>query len=290
MTAKIKYYLVNASNNQVIWDFQPKGFDGQLQNIDGLGFNKAQTFNRVQNYYIETYSYFAQKGLTGEIVFITEQKYEEFKKLIQGGNLRLKRVSANNKELFADVIVGSFKKNEVDRFFGAFSICDIDFVFETPWYKLTQSYSFTAADTASKKIYPYLYDYQYAVAASEGVYNITNSSADNAIVSLKIFGTATNPEWYLKSPGNSAYALYGKYNGTIPDNNYLLIEALPNDLGVWLYDESTGEKLENVYKNCDLRYPTFIYLPSGASSIYITSDGGGELSSIMEVKEVEQCP
>ncbi len=278
-------YFIGNKNNGIEWDCQPKNFDGQMQNIDGIGFSKTSQFGRVQDFFTETYKEKNQDAITGEMVFLTEEKYNEFIRFIQSGPLYIKRITSDTKTIYIDVELVSFKRNDKDRFLDCFCLCDIDFMALSPWFKISQTFEYLPEVTGNTKTYSYQYPYQYRQNISS-VFDFNIDSPAGAITSIRIFGEVSEPSWILTSPDG---LLEGKYNGTVSKADFLLIESKPSDLGVFMH-RANGLVL-NEWKNIDGKLDTFIYLPQGYSQLEVLSSAGStDIRVSVEVREVVYIP
>lgn len=283
-TAKIQYYLIDKDTGKK-WDFQPENHDGQLQNVGGIGFSDDYTSGRLDNFFILTNKEAQQKEITGEIVFLSTKKEQEFKSFTNRKNLSLQRVLPDKTEYYIDVVVSAFSITDSSRFVIEKYMCDVSFLVKTPWYKTKQVYTYSPGDDPGKT---YSYTYPYTYKASP-YYSIVNTSSIDAICNLQIYGSVQDPSWYIANQGDDVLTMRGHYNGTIPDNNYLLVDSTPTNPGVWLCDAATGEKLSDEYNNCDLRYDTFIFLPTGNNTINVNA-GDNPVRSRIEVNIFEQYP
>lgn len=278
-------YFIGNKTNGIEWDCQPKNFDGQMQNVDGIGFSKTSQFGRVQDFFTETYYAKNQDAITGEVVFLTEEKYNEFIRFIQSGPLYIKRITSDTKTIYMDVELVSFKRNDKDRFLDCFCLCDIDFMALSPWFKISQTFEYLPEVTENTKTYPYQYPYQYRQNISS-VFEFNIDSPAGAVTSIRIFGEVSEPSWTLTSPDR---ILDGRYNGTIEKDDFLLIESNPANLGVFIHKEN-GLYL-NAWKDIDGKLDTFVYLPQGTSTLEIVSSTGDtDIRTSVEVREVVYIP
>lgn len=281
--AATKYYLGNKETGKE-WDCQPKNFDGQMQNVDGVGFSKNPTYQRVDRYFINTDTEHKQNAITGEMVFLTEQKYNDFLDFIGDSKLYLKRVSEGSKVTYIDVEVVDFKRNDENRFYNSFCLCDIDLSAISPWYKL--KYVYENSTTGNSKTSPYTYPYTYSLTDTS-VFNLDIASKVGAIVNIRIFGEVDSPEWSILSANSGLKN--GKYNDAISTGEYLEINSTPSELGVWLHKSST--LVVNAWENCDRLLDTFAIIPTGHTQIEILSSAGtNDVKCAIEVLEIVECP
>lgn len=266
----IRYYLINSLNEE--WDFQPTDHDGQLQNIDGEGYELNSDYVNVQNYFVNVRNRQKQKKIKGEVVFLSEYKYEQFKSFLKQGGFKLKRVSHNNKELFADVDLVVAESNTFDRFNEEKCFVDIDFALRSMWHSVMRVTTMTGSNP---KTYPYLYPYEYG-GSTAAAFGITNRVDSPVSLKIKIQGFVLNPYWRLLQ-GNRIVS-QGLYNGSVEEGAFLVISSDPNDLYVGLQRGTAINR--NEYINCDVTKETFIFVPKGVFTLYIGAENGNVLVEV----------
>ncbi len=253
-----------------------------LQNPDGLGLAREITSAQAGYDFIEVKNEPVQKMPSGEIAFKRQTayaKYQEFVRFCAVPPLVLCYMPLS-KWHYIDVELQSIGKGELDRTARRL-ICPVSFLGLSTWYEAKKSYEVQSSE-AEGKIYPYTYPYTYRETAA-GNKEINNTGFEASPCIIHIFGEVVNPSWSLLVDGVSV--LTGGVDVTIPAGNKLVVNSSPKDMEIAEYS-ADGEYVADRYQNSDFSKARFIMAPPGRSVLSFTHEGAGEISVVVEVKQL----
>ena len=272
-----KFKLINANGDE--FDLMRK--DAFFHAPDGLGIGKEYEFMRSGTAYEPTELYSAQKTVSGEIVFSSYETYNEFIRFIAYNPLQLAYMPLTE-WAYLDGYIVVLDKSEISENTNRL-ICAIEFIGTSLWY-IPREAEKTGQDVQNAKLYNYTYDYQYADELN-GVLRITNLSSEESPVKISIFGQIKNPTWVLSLNGVTQAS--GAMTGTIEEGHKLVINSKDGELEVCEYD-TQNNFIANRYQDCDFDRETFLYAPSGTSTVVIGGIHEGMLTAWVEVEEVHE--
>lgn len=248
---------------------------------DGLGFSMDSEYMQIGNSYQLIDTEASQKIVSGVMVFDGYKQYDEFVSFI--GHTPLKLLYKPLLEwAYLDCSVTNLGKGEIDYQDRKLK-CNIDFTGTSKWY-IPRKVEHTSPEVANGKRYTYTYDYQYADTLNGLIY-ITNNSSEDSPSIISIFGQIVNPTWSLIV--NNKVVQSGQVQGTIEEGNKLVICSKDNSLEIAEYTQQ-GEFVRNRYQDSDPTRENFIYIPSGNSTLLISSDVATEVEAYIEVEEIHE--
>lgn len=272
-----KFKLINANGEE--FDLMRK--DAFFHAPEGLGIGKKYEFMRSGTAYEPTELYSAQKTVSGEIVFSSYETYNEFIRFIAYTPLQLAYMPLKE-WAYLDGYIVVLDKPEISENTNRL-ICAIEYLGTSLWY-IPREAEKTGQSVENAKLYNYTYDYQYADALN-GVLRITNLSSEESPVKISIFGPIENPTWVISI--NNVTQASGAMTGTIPDGNKLVINSKDGELEVCEYD-TQNNFVANRYQDCDFNRETFLYAPSGTSTVVISGIHEGVITAWVEVEEINE--
>lgn len=272
-----KFKLINANGEE----FNLMRKDAFFHAPDGLGIGKEYEFMRSGTAYEPTELYSAQKTVSGEIVFSSYETYNEFIRFIAYNPLQLAYMPLKE-WAFLDGYIVVLDKSEISENTNRL-ICALEFIGTSLWY-IPREAEKAGQSVEIAKLYNYTYDYQYADALN-GVLRITNLSSEESPVKISIFGPIENPTWVISI--NNVTQASGAMTGTIPDGNKLVINSKDGELEVCEYN-AQNNFVANRYQDCDFDRETFLYAPSGTSTVVISGIHEGVITAWVEVEEIHE--
>lgn len=241
----------------------------------GLGFSKTYTTMQSGTAWLITDEAPSQSTISGEMVFFSYAKYQEFVSFISKTPLYL-MYAPQSTWYTIKCNVQTLSKGE---FKNAYLSASIVFICFGMWYEAV-----TAAQaelTGEMKRYSYSYPYTYAETAT-GTVAIKNGSL-NSPCRLHIMGACTNPTWALSKSGERV--LTGKVTVTIPAGHKLVVDADPDTMEIAEYT-TDGEFVRDLYQYSDFSTARFVYAPLGDSTLTFSHDGTGDIKAWVEVERL----
>lgn len=267
-----KFKLIDEFNNE--FDLMRK--DAFLSTPNGLGFSSNIDFFQVDDFFIETEKKINQSTITGEMIFLNYEIYQEFFNFINKKTLKLGYKPLND-WYFADCEISKLEKSEIG-YQSKRLICNIEIVKKTPFYLPFLEF-FEEETFESTKRYNYTYPYFYQSVTS-GKIEI-NSQVDNSPTKIIINAPVLNPSWTLEQ--NGKVLSRGKINVEV-NAGRIIVDSNPLSLEICIAD-NTNKCVENIYKYSDFNTERFIYVPKGKSYLTFSHDGLSDLYVVVEVRE-----
>lgn len=266
-----KFFLTNAAGER----FNLMRFDAFFHAPDGLGFSQTITSARVGTDYLETDAFLDQHTISGEMVFLNYEMYQQFTAFAMLSPLVLTYMP-DATEYFIRCKVQSIGKTEIGS--ANRLICPISFLCSGTWYERAQFIAQSEGTASDAKVYPYTYNYTYSDLAAAGAL-IENGSVESPLI-LHIFGNVTNPTWSLTHDGETVAT--GAVTAEIPAGHKLVVDARPASMEIAEYTNG-GDYVRDLYPMSDFSTGRFLYAPAGESTVLVMS-GDIVAQAIVEVE------
>lgn len=271
-----RFKLINANGAE--WDLM-RG-DGFLYQPDGLGVAKENEYMRIGSTYELIQHLPAQKSVSFQMIFKTYAVYRQFADFIIYEPLKLAYMP-QSEWVYCDGEITELGKTEIDASTSRL-MCDATFTATSLWY-IPRRAQRTADDVENPKKYDYGYDYQYADAIN-GYLNVTNQSNEDAQGVITIFGSITNPSWYVSV--NNDVVESGSVSAIIPAGHKLVINSKDGHLEVAEYVGDTDELVRNLYQYTDFNRETFVHFPPGNSVLFVSGATDEPVVAWVQIDEV----
>lgn len=228
----------------------------------GLGFEITVDVAQIGYEFLDLKETLSQKAVTGEMVFASYSRYQDFAKFVTGEKLKL-AYQPEDTWYYLDVVCGSLSKSEI--LMNHRLICGVTFVALSTWYEADEVIQ-SVVGGGNAKIYSYTYNYQYArtdliACAVENVQAVSPCR-------LNIYGPAENPTWSVNQ--GSKRVSTGRVNITLTGAQKLVVDSRADTMEIAIYTASTDEFIEDVYNKSDFTTERFVYLPVGNSAVTMT--------------------
>lgn len=255
--------IFKATNSRgVSYDFSDLHQVG-LFSQTGLGFDKEITSWRVNNQWVISQNYMAQKEITGTLLFVGSDSYRQYFDFIKWTSYTPIVLSMQTEvgTFYIDTVISSVVKEEANHNTTGMT-CDVTFLGLGLWYtKISKTLVESFDDNVN--VYDYTYDFLYGQEAINYL-RFESNSASEAPTTITIYGRAVRPSWaqYV----NGELVATGAYNGTIDEGAKLVV----SNIGVpFSIDEYTLDDIyvANRYQDCDFSTDRFISLQTGNNMI-----------------------
>jgi len=277
-----KFWLEN--NEGKLWNLTPRNPYDQKSSVfadpSGLGIKTKVTSYDVENVsFIEKVDTQSQT-ISGDLYF---SNYDHFRKFIAFvGNINTDKplklyystqgYSHDNpfeSEWYRLVLINELQKTEVDYKTG-FLKCPIKFLCVSKWKK-DKKIILELSRFGDPLVYPYYYPYVYGGSNNLAV-DIDNEGNLPTSCVIRIEAVTETP--LIRILQNNEIIEQAKYNLTIQENSFLIIDSSPDNQEASLYTLINGDYVkEDVYYigERDYTYSNFITIPSGKSKILISA-------------------
>lgn len=257
-----QFSLINA--NGETYDLTLK-YSAFLHSVGGLGAKFDTEFQRIGGHFSLLSYYAAQGKISGSVHLWSEAEYFSFAKFCQRRPITL-LYTRDEVTFRRDGIITSISKDETDPL-----NANIEFTCQTPFYSVVSVYN--EGSVTGGKVYPYVYDYEYAESAAQSV-TITSDSANESPCRITIYGIAENPTWshYL----NNELIATGKVNATIAADRKLVIDTTVIPYQIHLYDLQ-GNFVQDLYQSSDFSTQRFFHLGYGQNVISVSGENVGTI-------------
>lgn len=273
-----------------------------FHDIEGLGFEEDNVFNRVGPVWKLNSTAYSQSKPGGKIMF-TEfgsgtpyDKYDIFKRFIAQNPLTLIYYpnGIGTKSYRKKVRVSKLGKTEITEL-GVLD-CDIEFASYSPWYEIVTVEN--EIDETDENVH-WIWDvgnqwrdgndgvegiprYRFGGESKNGVELDCDSNA-KGLIKLTIDGPALNPTWSQYVDGNliSTGGFSSASAFSLGSNERLVIDNTNADFLMTVYATSTGEG-RNVYSLRDFDKKCFFNLMAGKNLIVVTSEDGTPVHFMVE--------
>ena len=277
-----KFWLENDKGK--IWNLTPKNpYDKRSSFFgepEGLGIKTKITSYEVENTCfieeIETQS----QTIQGIIYFSSYDHFTKFVEFI--GNINTKNpmklyystsgVSFNNKlesEWYKLVLINELTKGEIDYKTGFLQV-KIKFICLSRWKK-DKKIILELSRFGDPLVYPYYYPYYYGGSNNLAV-DIDNEGNLPTSCIIKVEAVTDTP--FIRIIQDGEILEQAKYNLSIKEGSYLIIDSSPNNQEASLYTLVDDEYIrEDVYYigEKDYTYSNFITIPSGKSTLIFSA-------------------
>lgn len=236
---------------------------------DGLGFELGVSVARVGFEFLEIEETLEQKTVSGEMIFSSYAKYQEFARFVTGARLKLAYMP-DNVWYYLDVKAVALGKTE--KQLNRRLYCPVSFVAFGTWYEDEQVIQSVVGGGNSKQ-YSYHYNYQYSrddVIACP----VENVQAESPC-RLSIYGECVNPTWSVNQGGKRI--MTGTVNVTLSAGQKLVVDSRADKMEIAVYSSATDEFITDVYAQSDFDTERFVYLPIGNSEVVLTGVAHAEL-------------
>ncbi|MBR2894241.1 MAG: hypothetical protein IKC03_01105 [Oscillospiraceae bacterium] len=258
------------------WDLNSRA--SFFHSIAGFGYKDGTQFEQVGSDFLPLEELFAQGEMTGRILFgglDAYKTYREFSRFLRAVPLIL--TYQTDETYRVPVRLMQLEKGELMEGGGGL-VCDVAFLATGQFYKNVSKQSGTMS--IGGKVYPYQYNYSYA-DLSDNTLVIDSDSYEDSPCRISIFGPCVNPVW-MHYVDNVLYAT-GRYEGTIPTDNRLVIDATEIPYSITERGAS-GAVVADRYQQCDFNTERFFHLQHGSNRISVTHDGLNVVTMIVEGK------
>lgn len=246
-------------------------------NVDGLGFQQATEFQRIEDRYALLDVYTAQGKIKGTLRFWqpnAEQKYFEFAQFCQNTPIRME-YNPNYGTFSRSGIITKIERGDGT---GESLEVTVEYTAQTPWYKTISAHN--DGQIVGGKVYDYEYNYTYSGAVMNSI-TIDSDSYQSSPVKLIIFGEAVNPTWrhYL----NNVLVASGKINGTVLANHKLIIDTTTIPYSIKQFDMQ-GNLISDMYQQSDFGTARFVRFGRGRNTVAFTADNSNKLNVGVEAQ------
>lgn len=267
-----KFFLTNAAGER--WNLMR--FDAFFHAPDGLGFSQTISSARVGTDYIETDAYLDQHVISGEMVFLNYEIYQQFADFALQAPLVLTYMP-DATEYYIRCKVQNIGKTEIGS--ANRLICPISFLCSGTWYERMEVVVQSEGIADDAKEYTYSYNYTYSDLATAGAL-IQNGAVESPLI-LHVFGNVTNPTWSLTHDGETVAT--GAVTAEIPAGHKLVVDARPASMEIAEYTNG-GVYVRDLYPMSDFSTARFLYAPAGESTVLVMS-GDTVAQAIVEVEK-----
>ena len=247
-----------------------------FHNVDGLGFGKTLTYQRIEDRYALLSDFVSQQKVTGSVRFWqpgAEAEYFRFAQFCQNSPIRL-MYNPGHDTFYRDGII-----SKVERSDGPDCLtCKIEFTASTPWYKMVTAFS--DGTITGGKVYNYTYDYVYSDSSVNSV-TLESDSYQSSPCKVVLYGELVNPTWrhYL----NNVLQTTGKITGIVMPNHRLVIDTTTIPYSMKQVD-AFGNVVSDMYQLSDFSTGRFIRLGHGTNTIAVSADNGTEFTIGVEAE------
>ena len=246
--------------------------------VAGFGFKDGTQFEQVGTEFLPLEEMFSQGELTGRILFggsDAYKTYREFSRFVRAVPLIL--TYQTDETYRVPVRLMQIEKGEMMDGGGGL-VCDVTFLATGQFYTTVSKRSGTIS--IGGKVYPYQYSYSYA-EVSDNTLVIESNSYEDSPCRISIFGPCINPVW--KHYVNNVLYATGRYEGTIPSDNRLVIDATEIPYSITERGAS-GAIVADRYQQCDFNTERFFHLQHGSNRISVSHEGLNAVPMIVEGK------
>ena len=252
--------------------------DAFFSTPSGLGLEYERNFERAGTSFIQTEGYNSQRLIEGIMYFDGYATYTEFKNFVASQPLKL-LYTPESTQYTIDCYISELTKSEIQRENRRLS-CDIVLVCTSLWY-INRTLLTMSGNVADPKQYNYDYDYNYA-ESKNGYIQSSNNSPNEASCIITIWGSITNPAWYLTV--NNVRIQSGGVTGTIDNGHKLVINSRDNQLEIADYT-SSGTYYANMYQASNFSAENFIRIPSGNFTLTVIGENVTTVTCTLEIIE-----
>lgn len=271
-----KFKLINALGAE--FDLMRK--DAFFSSPDGLGRSRTQSYEQSGDFLFRTVNEYKPSQITGEMNFSSYPSFSEFASFLEHEPLIFcYSPSGNNTWYFRDVICETLSKSEPQAQSSTL-ICKIDFLPLGLWYEKTKVYKTEPVIEGNYFTFPLVYPFVYKDVESGSVL-IKNNRPRSAPCKITFYGAVSNPSWALVQNGSTVSS--GALNMEVSEGERIVIDADPAYTELSVYDIN-GNRID-ISQYRDFEKETFIYAPTGDSTLKVTHDGTSEIDVMVEVKQ-----
>ena len=277
-----KFWLENSDGK--VWDLTPKNpyieKSSFFADPSGLGIKtKISSFEVENTSFIESIETQSQT-ISGDLYFANYDHFRKFFFFLVNVNSKktLKLYYSTEgysydykfeSEWYRQVLISEIQKTEIDYKTG-FLKCPIKFNCLSRWKK-DKKIILELSRYGDPLVYPYQYPYFYGGSNNLAV-DIDNEGNLPTSCIIKIEGITERPLIRILQDGEVIDQ--AKYNLTVQENSYLIIDSSPDKQEATLYTLINDDYVkEDVYYigEKDYKYSNFITIPSGKSKILISA-------------------
>lgn len=266
-----RFKLMNSTGAE--WDLMSK--QSYFNAPSGLGYSKSFETIQAGTAWLVSNEETTQYSITGEMVFFSYAKYQEFVAFTAKAPLTL--MYAPEKTWYRiRCRIQTLSKGEFKNGYLSVSVVFIAFGL---WHEAVTVKK--AGNKSTGKKYSYAYPFEY-VETTIGSARITNGGIESPC-KLHILGAVVNPAWTLTQ--GSIKISEGTVTATIPEGHKLVVNADPAEMEIAEYTLN-GEFVKDLYSNSDFSTARFIYVPAGESTLTFTHEGTGTIDAYVEVEKL----
>ena len=277
-----KFWLENSEGK--LWNLTSNDLlhkDGSFfADPEGLGIKTKISSYEVENtFFIENVTTQAQT-ISGDLYFIDYDHYQRFVAFIGNVNtetqLKLYYSTTGksydnklHKEWYKLVLISELKKGEINVKTSALKVV-VKFDCLSRW-KQDKEVLLELARTGDPLVYPYIYPYVYGGSNNLAVI-IDNTGNLPTSCRVKVEGVTNTP--LLRLIQNNEIVDQAKYNVSIADDSYLIVDSAANKQEATLYTKFGDVMMkEDVYNTGekDYTFSNFITIPSGISTFLVSA-------------------
>lgn len=276
---------------------------------DGLGYEETSDWLRLGTTFLPVNVSLGQRSITGTMYFLGEEKaykdYYDFVRFIRNSPLTMEYTTHDT--FYIDVIVKSIDKTELTKY-GTLE-CKITFAALGPFYKYSAVSYIPREKLVPSNIidengnhivdgngntlitgvpnYNNTYNYVYSdIYPREDLNSVSMDieTVEDSPIRITIYGPCTNPVWQQYVDG--ALIASGKYNGTLEQDDYLVIDPTVVPYKIYTFDHD-GSVISDMYGSCDFSTERFLFAKGGTNSISVSHEGVDE--EIRFTAEVKMC-
>lgn len=271
-----KFRLINALGAE----FNLMRNDAFFSSPDGLGRSRSQGYEQAGDFLFRTTNKYKPTAITGEMNFKGYANYSEFASFLEHEPLIFcYSPLGNDTWYFRDVTCEALSKAEPQAQSSRL-ICKIDFLPLGLWYEKTKVYKTEPAIEGNYFTFPLTFPFTFKDVESGNVL-IKNNRPKAAPCKITFYGALSNPSWALVYNGVTIST--GSLTAEISENERIVIDADPASIEVSMYN-ADGVRID-LSQYIDFEAETFIYAPTGNSTLQVTHDGTSEINVMVEVKQ-----
>ena len=251
-----------------------------LHDVDGLGFERKNTYRQVGDRFVRVNSQPQQKSLTGKVALLGAdpyQSYFNFVQFIQKEPLVLYYTPnpdgdpATNPAAYTyrrNVDVKKLTKSELEH--AGYLNCSIELTYLTPWYRYVAISNGINNDEDLLK-----WGIEWGIEwgpFDEYSKGIRSNSPISSPSRLTIYGPVTNPTWkhYL----NGIVVEEGKVSVSLSSSEYLVVDNIGDPYSIVKRSRSNLSLVTDVYSSSDFTTQRFINIQKGINTLVVEGKDG----------------
>lgn len=240
---------------------------GYLTAPEGMGYEISNSYVKIGNTWVPSYSIDKQKSMSATIVFATGDPYTEQTALLKfirtSKKLRLCRKTSAG-EYYKDV---DLTKYDISRIKGNSLSCPISLMSKSLWYANSKAtYQITARTDEAYMKYSYKFPTKFSGSVEDKISVINDGSVD-APMQVSFVGPIVNPSLTLLLEGEEVARINIVGEAAVGES----IEYSTVDGDLYCYTKKANENV-NLANSLSLENDNFFKIPVGTYDIKVSAD------------------